>query len=102
MASRVSVSAGPGRRSWDRSCHEVLALGQRIAGAGGSEVGGQDDWQLLGGHRDDPAGVAVDDRNRRPPRALARYGEVVGAIAHGRAQSGDRASLALGGLIVEP
>ena len=42
------------------------------------------DRQLLVGHRDDPALVAVDDRDRRPPVALARDQPVAQAVVDRR------------------
>ena len=94
--SSVSVSrrAGPPHRG-QVGLHEVLALRQRVAGARWFEVEGQQHGQLLLGHGHGAAGLAVDDRDRRAPGALAGDREVVGAVAHRRAQARDRRRVAL-------
>ena len=56
------------RRAGDVQERGVLV--ERVAGAVGDQVLGQDDRQVLLGHRHDAAGLAVDDRDRRAPVAL--------------------------------
>ena len=55
---------------------EVGALGERIAFPGRLDVARQAHRQLLDGDRHRPASLAVDDRDRRPPVALAGDREV--------------------------
>src|SRR3954454_18724319 len=62
---------------------EVLALGERVARAGRAQVARQPHRQLVLRHRHGPASVAVDERDRRAPCALARDREVARAIARG-------------------
>ena len=79
LPPRRPAAGGAGR------LHELLQLGQRIAGAGGAQVERQQHGQLLAGHGHRAALLAVDDRDRRAPGALARDREVEGAVAHGLA-----------------
>ena len=80
--SSVSVSrrAGPPH---DGHSHleEVGPLEQRVALGADGEVVGQAHGELVQPQRHRPAGVAVDDRDRRAPGALARDREVGGAEA---------------------
>ena len=91
--SSVSVSrrAGPPHPGQVR-LDELRQLGQRIAGAGGVDVRGQHHRKLLARHRHDPAALAVDDRDRRAPRALPRDREVGRPVADGRASLRRRAA----------
>ena len=59
---------------------ELGHFSQRRAAAVGDNVLGQDDGQLLGGYRDVAAGVAVDNRNRAAPVALAGNAPVAQAV----------------------
>ena len=61
---------------------ELVELGQRVAGARRAQVEGQDHRQLLARDGHGAALLAVDDRDRRAPRALAGDDEVRGAVAH--------------------
>ena len=81
--SSVSVSrrAGPPQRGQVVS-HELLALGQRVAGAGRGMSSGSSTGSCSRGTGTVPQLLAVDDRDRRAPRALAGDREVVGAVAH--------------------
>jgi hypothetical protein len=58
------------------------ALRQRIAGAVGYAIFRQLDRQLVVGHRHRAAGVAMDQRNRAAPVALARNAPVAQAVLH--------------------
>ena len=70
-------------------------LGERIARAVGDQVLGQDDRQVLLGHRDDAARIAMDDRDRRSPVALPADAPV--AQAPGRLLAAEAAVLERGG-----
>jgi hypothetical protein len=61
---------------------ELGHLGQRRAGAGDLDVLGQDDRQLVVGHRHVAAGLAMDDRDRAAPVALAGNAPVAQAELH--------------------
>ena len=61
---------------------ERAVLGERVARAVGDQVFGQDDRQVLLGHRDDAARLAVDDRDRRAPVALPADAPVAQAPGH--------------------
>ena len=61
---------------------EALVLVQRIAAAIRHEIFGQHDRQVLLRHGHRAAVVAVDDRDRRAPVALARNAPVAQAPAH--------------------
>ncbi len=66
---------------------EIGALRQRIAGTVGHAVFGQRHGQLVVGHRHRAARVAMDQRNRAAPVALARHAPVAQAVLHlGRAE----------------
>ncbi len=82
LARRTPAARGAG------GLHEVLALGQRVAGTGRRQVEWQDHRQLLARDRHRPAALAVDDRDRRAPGALPGDREVVCPIAHRLARSG--------------
>ena len=77
------VGLAPRRAAAGRAARleEVGALGQRIAFAARLDVARQHDGQVLDRRRDDAALLAVQDRDRRAPVALARDREVVGAVA---------------------
>ena len=62
---------------------ELIHLCEGVAGARGPDVQRQQHRQLITGHRNGAALLAVDDGNRRAPGALARDREVKGAVAHG-------------------
>ena len=63
-----------------RDVDEVGALAQRIAAAVGHAVLGQHDRQVLLRHRHRAARLAMDDRDRRAPVALARDAPVAQAV----------------------
>ena len=77
------VGLAPSRAAAGRAADvdPVLGRGQRRA-ALGRVVGdvGQHDRQLVVGHGDDPAALAVDDRDRAAPVALAREQPVAQAV----------------------
>ena len=79
----VSRSAGPPHRGHS-SCTNSVELRQRVARARRRDVQRQQHRQLLPGTGTAPQRLAVDDRDRRAPRALARDREVVGLVAHRR------------------
>ena len=66
-------------------------LGERVARAVGDQVFGQDDRQVLLGHRHDAADLAMDDRDRRAPVALPADAPV--AQAPGRLLAAEAAVL---------
>ena len=96
---RVGLAPGGAAAAGAVDLHEVLALCQRIAGTGGLEIEGQQDGQLLCRHGHGATGLAVDDRDRRAPGALAGDREVVRAVAHRRAQPAIGGSVALAGAV---
>ncbi len=80
----VSRRAGPAARG---AGDVDPVLGRRQRGAPlGRVVGdvGQQDRELVLGHRDDPAALAVDDRDRAAPVALAREQPVAQAVVDRR------------------
>ena len=67
----VSREAGPPQAGHCvRTQSSAAASGERPRGAK-SLIVGQDDGQLIVGHGHDPAPLAVDDRDRTAPVALA-------------------------------
>ena len=68
--------------------HEVGKLGQRVAGARRRDVERQQQRQLILRHGHSAVRLAVDDRNRRAPRALPGDREVIGLVANGGARRG--------------
>ena len=70
------------RLATTRACRldEIAPLRERIAGAVGHAILGQNDRQIGFRHRHVAAGRAVDDRNGRAPVALARDAPIAQAI----------------------
>ena len=81
---RVGLALGrrPALRAAARE--EVGALGERVALAGHLQVVREADRQLLARHRHRAAGLAVDERDRGAPGALAGDREVARPVAAGR------------------
>ena len=88
------VGLPPGRAAAARTggVDEVRALGQRVAVAGGRRSSGSSTGSCSRGTGTVPQRLAVDDRDRGAPGALARDREVLGLVAHGRAGADARAS----------
>ncbi len=78
---RVGLTACRAAAAWTGRLHELPRLGERVAGARRRYVERQEHGELLPGHSHRAAVRAVDDRNGRSPRALARDREVIGPIA---------------------
>ena len=68
---RVGLAPRRLAAGWAGAAQERLVLRQRAAAAIGHQVLGQDHRQIGLGHRDHAAGLAVDQRDRRAPVALA-------------------------------
>ena len=80
---RVDLAPSRAIAARARGVHEVRALRERVAAAGGRDVDREHHGKLLLGDRHRAAALAVHDRDRRSPRALARDREVLGLVADG-------------------
>ena len=79
--SSVSVSRRAGAAAFGQST--LLQVGWRSSGLPGhveADVLGQHHRQLVARHADRAAGIAMDDRDRRAPIALARHAPVAQAV----------------------
>ena len=93
---RVGLALGRAAAQRAGAFDELSQLGQRVAGAGRRDVERQQHRQLLLRQRHRAVLLAVDDRDRRAPRALARDREVLGLVADGRARLRTRGRLVAG------
>ena len=98
-ASKWQSSVSVSRRAGPPQLGQVVCTKSSRSASGlpvpvGLRSSGQQHRQLLLGHGHGAALLAVDDRDRRAPGALAGDREVVGAVAHRRATAGRRRSAA--------
>ncbi len=81
MCRACRFRAGPGQPHFGQSTLFQLGMAiERIAGNIEADVLGQHHRQLVARHPDRPALIAMDDRDRRAPIALARNAPVAQAI----------------------